>query len=209
MVNFSEKQLQAIELLARAEYEGLTQQQVADAVDISARTIRRWLQDKKFKDAVGRKSLEAITELSPMVYKATADFLLSKDNKIRAKGVDTFLKAKEKLEAIERQETEKKPVFDVDAWLKELCPILEDVPKSRRRNFLNGEINKHKENIKRAVEDVLNDEYRLQLVKENKEIEEIKYLSSQYKYSAEDVARILNEVFADAGVTVIVVEGEK
>nr|DAE65778.1 MAG TPA: Helix-turn-helix of insertion element transposase [Caudoviricetes sp.] len=40
MLNFSEKQLLAIELLARAEYEGMTQQQISEEVGVAGITIK-------------------------------------------------------------------------------------------------------------------------------------------------------------------------
>lgn len=191
---FNEKQLHAIDLLARAEYEGLTQQQIALEVGTTDRTIRRWLQDTRFKDAVGRKSLELITELSPMVFKATADFLQSKDDRVRTKGVDTFLKASEKIEALKKQDQEKKEEVDVDAFLESLGISTFEKAKNKEA-YLKKSIKEQRESLKILVNTILFDEYRLQKVQEGCSIEEIEHLSKEFKESPEDVAGLLYEMF--------------
>ena len=157
MANFNEKQLLAIELLARAEYEGMTQQQVADEVGVAVRTIRRWKQEKSFKDAVGRKSMELITELSPVIFKTTAEFLQSKDQRVQAKGVDVFLKASATIEAKNKEEEQNNNEVDVDAWLIEHCPTVETV--KNKQQFLKKEIEELKERLKWNVTSILLSEY--------------------------------------------------
>lgn len=191
---FNEKQLHAIDLLARAEYEGLTQQQIALEVGTTDRTIRRWLQDARFKDAVGRKSLELITELSPMVFKATADFLQSKDDRVRTKGVDTFLKASEKIEALKKKDQEKKEEVDIDAFLESLGITTFEKAKNKE-TYLKKSIKEQRESLKIIVNAILFDEYRLQKVQEGCSIEDIDYLSKKFKESPEAVAGLLYEVF--------------
>lgn len=201
MLNFSEKQLLAIELLARAEYEGMTQQQIAEEVGVDARTIRRWNQDKRFKDAVGRKSMELITELSPVIFKTTAEFLQSKDQRVQAKGVDVFLKASASIEAKKKEEEENNKEIDVDSWLREHCPTVQ-IAKNREQ-FLKKEIKELKERLKWSVTAILLSEYQLKLVTEGYSIEDINYLSSNFKTRPEDEYRVLNDVFkfpeADVG----------
>lgn len=193
MANFNEKQLLAIELLARAEYEGMTQQQIAEEVGVDARTIRRWNQDKKFKDSVGRKSMELITELSPVIFKTTAEFLQSKDQRVQAKGVDVFLKASATIEAKMKEEEENNKEIEVDAWLMEHCPTVQTA--KNREQFLKKEIKELKERLKWSVTAILLSEYQLKLVTEGCSIEDINYLSSKFKTSPEDEYRVLNDVF--------------
>lgn len=193
MANFNEKQLLAIELLARAEYEGMTQQQVADEVGVDARTIRRWNQEKSFKDAVGRKSMELITELSPVIFKTTAEFLQSKDQRVQAKGVDVFLKASATIEAKNKEEEENNKEIDVDAWLIENCPTIETA--KNKQHFLKQEIFNLKERLKWNVTSILLSEYQLKLVTEGCSIDDINYLSNKFKTSPEDEYRLLSELY--------------
>lgn len=197
MANFNEKQLLAIELLARAEYEGMTQQQIADEVGVDARTIRRWNQDKRFKNAVGRKSMELITELSPVIFKTTAEFLQSKDQRVQAKGVDMFLKASATIEAKNREEEQNNEV-DVDAWLIKHCPTVETA--KNKEQFLKKEIKELKEILKSNVTAILLAEYQLKLVTEGCSIDEVTYLSSKFKTSHEDDYRLLNELYKFPGI---------
>ena len=193
MANFNEKQLLAIELLARAEYEGMTQQQVADEVGVDVRTVRRWKQEKSFKDAVGRKSIELITELSPVIFKTTAEFLQSKDQRVQAKGVDVFLKASATIEAKNKEEEQNNKEVDVDAWLIEHCPTVETA--KNKEQFLKKEIKELKERLKWNVTSILLAEYQLKLVTEGCSVEEVTYLSSKFKTSPEDEYRLLNELY--------------
>lgn len=193
MQKFNEKQMEAIELLARAEYDGITQQQIADIVGVDARTIRRWNKDKRFKDAVGRKSMELIAGLSPVIFKTTAEFLQSKDQRIQAKGVDVFLKASATIEAKEQEEAEKNKDIDIDNWILEHCPTFESV--KNKEEFLRNDIFKIKENIKLNVTSALLQQYRLKLLLEGYSIEDIIYLSNKHKTSLEDVYGLLNSLY--------------
>lgn len=193
MANFNEKQLLAIELLARAEYEGMTQQQIADEVGVDVRTLRRWKNDQRFKNAVGRKSMELITELSPVIFKTTAEFLQSKDQRVQAKGVDVFLKASATIEAKNKEEEQNNKEIDVDAWLMEHCPTVETA--KNKEQFLKKEIKELKERLKWNVTEILLSEYQLKLVTEGCSIDEVTYLSSKLKTSPEDEYRLLNELY--------------
>lgn len=193
MANFNEKQLLAIELLARAEYEGMTQQQIADEVGVDIRTIRRWKNDQRFKDAVGRKSMELITELSPVIFKTTAEFLQSKDQRVQAKGVDVFLKASATIEAKNREEEQNNKEVDVDAWLIEHCPTVSTVKNTEQ--FLKKEIKELKERLKWNVTAILLAEYQLKLVIEGCSIDEVTYLSSKFKTSPEAIYGLLNGMY--------------
>ena len=193
MANFNEKQLLAIELLARADYEGMTQQQIAEEVGVDVRTIRRWKNDQRFRDAVGRKSMELITELSPVIFKTTAEFLQSKDQRVQAKGVDVFLKASATIEAKNKEEEQNNKEVDVDAWLIEHCPTVETA--KNKEQFLKKEIKELKERLKWNVTAILLAEYQLKLVTEGCSIDEVTYLSRKFKTSPEDEYRLLNEVY--------------
>lgn len=193
MANFNEKQLLAIELLARAEYEGMTQQQIAEEVGVDARTIRRWNQDKRFKNAVGRKSMELITELSPVIFKTTAEFLQSKDQRVQAKGVDVFLKASATIEAKNKEEEQNNKEVDVDAWLIEHCPTVETA--KNKEHFLKKEIKELKERLQWNVTSILLAEYQLKLVTEGCSVEEVTYLSSKLNTSSEDEYRLLKDIY--------------
>ena len=193
MANFNEKQLLAIELLARAEYEGMTQQQIADEVGVDARTLRRWKNDQRFKDAVGRKSMELITELSPVIFKTTAEFLQSKDQRVQAKGVDVFLKASATIEAKNKEEEQNNKEVDVDAWLIEHCPTVSTV--KNKEQFLKKEIKELKEILKSNVTAILLSEYQLKLVTEGCSIDEVTYLSSKFKTSPEAIYGLLNGMY--------------
>lgn len=207
MANFNEKQLLAIELLARAEYEGMTQQQIADEVGVDVRTLRRWKNDQRFKDAVGRKSMELITELSPVIFKTTAEFLQSKDQRVQAKGVDVFLKASATIEAKNKEEEQNNKEIDVDAWLMEHCPTVETA--KNKEQFLKKEIKELKERLKWNVTAILLSEYQLKLVTEGCSIDDINYLSNKFKTSPEDEYRLLNELYKFPEVVKSVQTGEE
>lgn len=193
MANFTEQQLLAIELLAKAEYEGMSQKQIADEVGVSDRTIRRWLDNPRFKDAVGKKSIEMITELSPLIFKATAEFLSSKDDRVRSKGVDVFMKAQQTIEAYKKEEEQNNKEIDVDAWLMGHFPTVETA--KNKQQFLKKEIKELKERLKWNVTSILLSEYQLKLVTEGCSIDEVTYLSSKFKTSLEDEYRLLNELY--------------
>lgn len=202
MANFTEQQLLAIELLAKAEYEGMSQKQIADEVGVSDRTIRRWLDNPRFKDAVGKKSIEMITELSPLIFKATAEFLSSKDDRVRSKGVDVFMKAQQTIEAYKKEEEQNNKEIDVDAWLMGHFPTVETA--KNKQQFLKKEIKELKERLKWNVTSILLSEYQLKLVTEGCPVEEVTYLSSKFKTSPEAIYGLLNELYkfpeVDAGV---------
>ena len=193
MANFTEQQLLAIELLAKAEYEGMSQKQIADEVGVSDRTIRRWLDNPRFKDAVGKKSIEMITELSPLIFKATAEFLSSKDDRVRSKGVDVFMKAQQTIEAYKKEEEQNNKEIDIDAWLMGHFPTVETA--KNKEQFLKKEIKELKERLKWNVTAILLSEYQLKLVTEGCSIDEVTYLSSKFKTSPEDEYRLLNELY--------------
>lgn len=193
MANFTEQQLLAIELLAKAEYEGMSQKQIADEVGVSDRTIRRWLDNPRFKDAVGKKSIEMITELSPLIFKATAEFLSSKDDRVRSKGVDVFMKAQQTIEAYKKEEEQNNKEVDVDAWLIEHCPTVSTV--KNKEQFLKKEIKELKERLKWNVTSILLAEYQLKLVTEGCPVEEVTYLSSKFKTSPEAIYGLLNGMY--------------
>lgn len=202
VVRFNPKQLQAIDLLARAEYEGLTQSQIALEVGTTDRTIRRWLQDKEFKDAVGRKSLELITELSPLVFKATADFLQSKDDRVRTKGVDTFLKASEKIEQLQKQEEAKKEELDVDKILESLGIEWFETAKDKEK-YLKKKISEDTKWLVNSVPNILGNRYRLELWKAGESVENIEYKYNKFVPDAESVAGLLNEVLKKHEIVVL------
>lgn len=193
MANFTEQQLLAIELLAKAEYEGMSQKQIADEVGVSDRTIRRWLDNPRFKDAVGKKSIEMITELSPLIFKATAEFLSSKDDRVRSKGVDVFMKAQQTIEAYKKEEEQNNKEIDIDAWLMEHCPTVETV--KNKEQLLKKEIKELKERLKWNVTAILLSEYQLKLVTEGCSIDEVTYLSSKFKTSPEAIYGLLNGMY--------------
>ena len=198
MANFTEQQLLAIELLAKAEYEGMSQKQIADEVGVSDRTIRRWLDNPRFKDAVGKKSIEMITELSPLIFKATAEFLSSKDDRVRSKGVDVFMKAQQTIEAYKKEEEQNNKEIDVDAWLMGHFPTVETA--KNKEQFLKKEIKELKDILKSNVTAILLSEYQLKLVTEGCPVEEVTYLSSKFKTSPEDEYRLLNELYKFPGI---------
>lgn len=193
MANFTEQQLLAIELLAKAEYEGMSQKQIADEVGVSDRTIRRWLDNPRFKDAVGKKSIEMITELSPLIFKATAEFLSSKDDRVRSKGVDVFMKAQQTIEAYKKEEEQNNKEIDIDAWLMEHCPTVE-IAKNKQQ-FLKKEIKELKERLQWNVTSILLAEYQLKLVTEGCSIDEVTYLSRKFKTSPEAIYGLLNGMY--------------
>lgn len=202
-VGFNEKQLQAIELLAKAEYEGLTQQGIAMEVGVTDRTIRRWLADKDFKDAVGRKSLELITELSPMVYKATADFLQSKDDRVRSKGVDTYLKATEKMEQLKKQDEIKEEAIDMDAILESIGAFTFRTAKNPER-YLKERIHSNKERLEWAVSGLSCYKHMMEQLKAGESIDYIARMEEgSFEPDIKDVVGLLNEVIGNKEIVVL------
>lgn len=72
---FIERQLQAIELLARKEVEKYTIEYIGKQVVITRKTIHTWLQDEDFKKAVNDKVLLCLADYSPVVLKNASYFL--------------------------------------------------------------------------------------------------------------------------------------
>ena len=118
---FSEKQQEAIKLLALKELEGLTQEDISVRVGVDRKTLYNWQKDEDFKKAVNNQALLNLADYSPIVLKNAYDFLNSKDEKVKIKGVELVIKSIEAQEKAEEQaRKEKEQELDVDAFLKEL-----------------------------------------------------------------------------------------
>lgn len=118
---FTDRQLQAIELLARKEVEKYTIEYIGEQVGVTRKTIHTWLQDEDFKKAVNDKALMCLADYSPVVLKNASDFLHSKDEKIKIKGVELVIKSIEAQEkATEEARKKESEKVDVDAFLKKL-----------------------------------------------------------------------------------------
>lgn len=121
---FSAKQRQAIQLLARKDYENLTMDLIAAEVGVRKNSLYRWLSDPLFNQAVNRTALEVIKDLSPMALKATAELLASRDDRVKAKGLEMFLKLqdneKSKEQLIEMLDYYQRKLLDCEDQLKEL-----------------------------------------------------------------------------------------
>ena len=118
---FSEKQQEAIRLLALKELEGLTLEDISVRVGVDRKTLYNWQKDENFSKAVNNQALLSLADYSPVVLKNAYDFLNSKDEKVKIKGVELVMKAIEAQEKAEEQaRKEKEQELDVDAFLKEL-----------------------------------------------------------------------------------------
>ena len=118
---FSEKQQEAIRLLALKELEGLTLEDISVRVGVDRKTLYNWQKDENFRKAVNNQALLSLVDYSPVVLKNAYDFLNSKDEKVKIKGVELVMKAIEAQEKAEEQaRKEKEQELDVDAFLKEL-----------------------------------------------------------------------------------------
>ena len=118
---FSEKQQEAIRLLALKELEGLTLEDISVRVGVDRKTLDNWQKDENFRKAVNNQALLSLADYSPVVLKNAYDFLNSKDEKVKIKGVELVMKAIEAQEKAEEQaRKEKEQELDVDAFLKEL-----------------------------------------------------------------------------------------
>ena len=118
---FSEKQQEAIRLLALKELEGLTLEDISVRVGVDRKTLYNWQKDENFRKAVNNQALLSLADYSPVVLKNAYDFLNSKDEKVKIKGVELVMKAIEAQEKAEEQaRKEKEQELDVDAFLKEL-----------------------------------------------------------------------------------------
>jgi len=114
---FTELQEQAIELLARKEVEGYSMQEVANLVGVSRQALYDWMKNDKFKRAVNRKSLDALTDYAPKVLYNASQFLDSKNETVKLKGVELVMRA---VDAQEKAEQEAKEiVIDVDQFLRD------------------------------------------------------------------------------------------
>lgn len=115
---FTEVQEQAIELLARKEVEGYSMQEVASLVGVSRQALYDWMKMEQFKRAVNKKSLQALTDYAPKVLYNASQFLDSKNESVKLKGVELVMKAVDAQE--QEQAREKEKVIDVDAFLDEM-----------------------------------------------------------------------------------------
>lgn len=118
---FNEKQLEAIELLARKELEGWSMEYIGQQVGVTRKTLHLWLKDYKFNRAVNDRALMCLADYSPVVLKNASDFLHSKDEKIKIKGVELVMKSVEAQEkAKEETKRQEESKIDVDLFLKQL-----------------------------------------------------------------------------------------
>lgn len=118
---FNEKQLEAIELLARKELEEWSMEYIGQQVGVTRKTLHLWLKDDKFNRAVNDRALMCLADYSPVVLKNASDFLHSKDEKIKIKGVELVMKSVEAQEkAKEEAKQKEKEAIDVDAFLKQI-----------------------------------------------------------------------------------------
>lgn len=117
---FNKKQQEAIRLLALKELEDLTLEEIALRVGVDRKTLYNWQKEEDFKKAVNNQALLSIADYSPIVLKNAHDFLNSKDEKVKIKGVELVVKAIEAQEQAEEQaRKEKEQALDVDAFLKQ------------------------------------------------------------------------------------------
>lgn len=116
---FNKKQQEAIRLLALKELEGLTLEEIALRVGVDRKTLYNWQKEEDFKRAVNHQALLSLADYSPIVLKNAHDFLNSKDEKVKIKGVELVMKAIEAQEQAEEQ-ARKEQELDVDTFLKEL-----------------------------------------------------------------------------------------
>lgn len=112
---FTEVQEQAIELLARKEVEGYSMQDVASLIGVSRQALYDWMKIPNFKRAVNRKSLDALTDYAPKVLYNASQFLDSKNETVKLKGVELVMRAVDAQEQEEKREKEK-PI-DIDAFM--------------------------------------------------------------------------------------------
>ena len=140
---FTEKQLKCIQLLARKEYENFSFDQIAKMVPCSKTSIFKWLEDIDFKNEVAKVSMSLITDLAPTILKTTADLLQSKDDRVRSKGIDVFLKATEKMEQMQKvglEEVEEIDFEEKSETGKAIEKFIEENPEAAAallRNWLN------------------------------------------------------------------------
>lgn len=127
-INFTDKQDQAIELLARKEVESYSMQEIADIIGVSRQALYDWNKMPHFKRAVNKRSLQALTDYAPKVLYNTSQFLESKNETVKLKGVELVMKAVESQDKIEREEKEREKETDVEKFLLSLeMPSPEDI----------------------------------------------------------------------------------
>lgn len=120
MNNFSEKQLQAIELIAVSEVEGLTHLEIAEQIGVSTKTIQRWKKDTQLMREVQKRVLELMAMQSPKVLKNTLDLLDSKDLRMKVQGQQFFDKSMDRLEQLKAEDKEQESKIDVEYFLNEI-----------------------------------------------------------------------------------------
>lgn len=87
------KQLIAVELMAKAE---LTQQQIAEQIQVNTGTICKWKKLPHFMEAIVKRSREILKDSIPEVYKALTDHSKAGNDR----HIKIFLDHLEKLEQI-------------------------------------------------------------------------------------------------------------
>lgn len=76
----SEKQIAAIELLARPKRDGKTYAQIAEEVGVSERTLRTWRNDDYFNEQLKRKIVSNTIDRLPEVMEAVPDIIINDGN---------------------------------------------------------------------------------------------------------------------------------
>lgn len=116
---FTEKQEQAIELLARKEVDNYSMESIADCVGVTRKCLYDWLKDINFKRAVNKRALECLVDYAPLMLKCAEDFLKSNDSKLKVKGVDLVIRSLDAQEkAIEEENNKKVTEADIEEFLR-------------------------------------------------------------------------------------------
>lgn len=122
----NEKQLAAVELLAKPKRGGLTYLQVADEVGVNESTLHRWRAEEYFNNEVNRRVVRSLSDRFPEVAASIADHIILDGN---AAMLRTMMQAMGLL--TEKHEIETKgPDVDTDAMRAQVEAYRESQRKS-------------------------------------------------------------------------------
>lgn len=118
----SDKQLDALEYLKYRETTGITVREIAKKIDVSERSIFRWLQDVNFQAVLITEQLGTLSSKLPKVYES----IINQATKGNMKAAELLLKSfglltdNTKVEVSDTTETSADLTSDIDRLMKEI-----------------------------------------------------------------------------------------
>lgn len=123
----NEKKLQFCELYANKESLKLNHQGIAERLDISTKTIQRWLKEEEVIQEINKICASNLDRMLPSVVHNTEAMLSSSSANDRLKGQESFFKLQEKINRTQEANIVSRELKIVEKLVSELWSNLGDV----------------------------------------------------------------------------------